>query len=111
MITLGAKIRKLRNQKGVSQAMAAEGIGIAKSTLASYELDKREPDIENINKIAKYFRIDPGELVKKDYFPNYRALDLKKLFDHEDITVEGRRLTEREKYTIYKVIKALIFKE
>lgn len=108
MFTLGQKLKNLRKQKGVSQFIAAEGIGIGKGTLAAYELNTREPNIENINKLANYYKIDPNELIKPDLFPNYRSLDLYKLFDKEDIDVEGRRLTDREKAMIYRVVKAIL---
>jgi transcriptional regulator with XRE-family HTH domain len=109
MFTFGQKLKKLRQEKGVSQVTAAEGIGIGKSTLASYELEHREPNIENINKISNYYKVDPSELIKPDLVPNYRSLDLKKLFDKEDIDIEGRRLNDREKAMIYRVAKAIIF--
>lgn len=108
MFTLGQKLKKLRSQKGVSQAIASADMGMGKGTLAAYELDTREPNIENLNKLANYYKIDPNELIKPDLFPNYRSLDLKKLLDKEDIDVEGRRLSEREKDLIYRVVKALL---
>lgn len=111
MLTLGQKLKKLRKEKGVSQPTASMHIGIGKSTLASYELDLREPSIATLNKIADYYKINISELVKPDLVPNYRSLDLKRLFDKEDIDLEGRRLSEREKALIYRVIRAIIFRD
>lgn len=57
MDTLGKKIKKLRNQKELSQRQLAKKLNIAPSTLAMYELDKREPDYVILKKIADFFAV------------------------------------------------------
>lgn len=108
MLTIGQKLRKLRKEKGVSLQTVADALGISKSTITGYEHDSREPGIEIINKIAEYYRINPLYLIKNELVPNYRAINLKELFENEDLTVEDKRLTIKEKDMIYRVIKAII---
>lgn len=108
MLTLGMKLKKLRSEKGVSQATAADEIGIAKATLSNYEKNNREPNIEMLNKIARYYKVEPNDLIKPDLVPNYRTYDLKRFFDSEDIEVDGRRLTYRQKDMIYEIAKVIV---
>jgi transcriptional regulator with XRE-family HTH domain len=108
MLTIGEKLRKLRKEKGVSLQTVADALGISKSTITGYEHDSREPGIEIINKIADYYRVNPLFLIRNDLIPNYKAVNLKELFEYEDLTVEGKRLTNREKDMIYRVIKAIV---
>jgi transcriptional regulator with XRE-family HTH domain len=52
---LGHRIRKLRNQRGWSQVVAAE-IGLDRSFLADVERGKRNISIRNLYFIAKGFK-------------------------------------------------------
>lgn len=47
---LGANIRKARGT--LSQGTVAQQLGIDRTTLAHYEIDRREPDLETLSKIA-----------------------------------------------------------
>ena len=52
MSTFSDKIRELRKQKGVSQAVVAEYLGITKQAYSLYETGKREPDFDSLLKLA-----------------------------------------------------------
>ena len=56
-------IKRLREEKGASQADIAEAIGIARATYASLEADRRPPNLDEINKLAEYYQISPSELI------------------------------------------------
>ena len=58
MSTFSDKIRELRKQKGVSQAVVAEYLGITKQAYSLYETGKREPDFDSLLKLADYFGTD-----------------------------------------------------
>ena len=58
MSTFSDKIRELRKQKGVSQAVVAEYLGITKQAYSLYETGKREPDFDSLLKLAEYFGTD-----------------------------------------------------
>ncbi len=61
---LGTRIKKLRNQIGLSQEKFALKIGMDRTYLASVEAGKRNIAIENIKKIADGFEISLEELFK-----------------------------------------------
>ena len=64
MITdkIGNRIRKLRNQMGLSQEKFAQKIGRDRTYFASVELGKRNISIVNIEKIANGLEISLSEL-------------------------------------------------
>lgn len=63
MSTFSDKIRELRKQKGISQAVVAEYLGITKQAYSLYETGKREPDFDSLLKLAEYFGTDTDSLL------------------------------------------------
>ena len=64
MITqkIGARIRELRTQLGISQEKFANKIGMDRTYFASVELGKRNISIVNIEKIANGLGVSLSEL-------------------------------------------------
>lgn len=52
---LGERLKALRNEKQVSQQELASALSVSQSTVAMWETNKREPDIETIKSIAAFF--------------------------------------------------------
>lgn len=65
-MTFGEKLRQLRKSRGVTQQKLAESVGLAQSTVASYENDFREPSFDVITKFSKYFRVPFSSLTPSD---------------------------------------------
>lgn len=61
-VELGARIKKLRNQKGLSQEKFALDIGMDRTYFASVEAGKRNIAIINIKKIAEGLGVTLSEL-------------------------------------------------
>lgn len=66
MDTLGNKLKQLRENSGMLQKEVAEQLKISQSTYAMYEKNKREPNLENLVKIAALFNISLDWLVGLD---------------------------------------------
>lgn len=49
------RIIEARKENNLSQRAAAEKLGISKSTIASYEIGRTEPDLETLGKLAKLY--------------------------------------------------------
>ena len=77
-MTIGEKIRKLRNHTGLTQRALGELSGTSETTIKQYELGKRQPRIEQLKKIAKVFD-----------FPLYLLLDDN--FELENVELEMKR--------------------
>jgi transcriptional regulator with XRE-family HTH domain len=60
MDTIGGRIRDLRKENGLTQSELAERFGVDRSTIASWEINRREVDLETLKKLAILFdvRID-----------------------------------------------------
>lgn len=58
------ELKKLRLQKGISQAKLADDLGLSTSTIGMYESGKREPkELELLELIADYFNVNIDTLV------------------------------------------------
>lgn len=56
------RLKLLRKKHNLTQSILAEKLGIAKTTLASYEQGKNEPNMDTIQKIAIYFNVSTDYL-------------------------------------------------
>lgn len=59
----GKRIVELRKKEGITQVELAEKIGISRAALSLYELEKREPDINTLTKLASYFGVQVDYLL------------------------------------------------
>lgn len=85
MYTLFAKtLKKLRNDKGISQRELAERIYVTRSTVARWESGSRLPDAVMISRLSKYLDTDINTLLsatmESDDAPNIIMVDDKKIF-------------------------------
>lgn len=60
------KLKNLRKAAGLTQVELAKKLGIAQSTLASYERGLREPDFEMLKQISSFFEISISDLLDID---------------------------------------------
>lgn len=59
----GSILRELREEKDLSQVDLAKKLNITSQSLSQYELSKRMPDIEMINRLADFFNISVDYLL------------------------------------------------
>lgn len=65
MSKIGKNLKKLREQKGVSQDRLSKLADISLNTIAKLELDETQnPTIETLQKIAKALEIKVDDLIK-----------------------------------------------
>lgn len=62
-MTFTTTIKQLREKTDKSQQDVADALGIARATYASLEANRRPPNLDEINKLAEYYQISPGELI------------------------------------------------
>lgn len=82
-MTVGEKIRKYRKEAGMTQAELGKKAGLSEAMIRQYELGKRNPKFENLNKIAKALNITIDELgmVIIKHSENMHYFDLNRLSD------------------------------
>ncbi|MFE4203749.1 helix-turn-helix domain-containing protein [Aneurinibacillus aneurinilyticus] len=69
-MTLGERIKYLREKNGYAQKFIAEKIGVKNNTLSSYESDKRQPDYDTLQKIADFFEVSVDYLLGRTDEPS-----------------------------------------
>ena len=57
------KLISARKKTGLSQYEVAEETGIARSTIASYETARTQPDIENLGILADFYNVSTDWLI------------------------------------------------
>ena len=63
------RLKKLRLESNSKQTEIAEYLGVLPRTIRFYEAGEREPNIENINKLADYFNISTDYLLGRSNDP------------------------------------------
>lgn len=94
--SFGNTLKYLRNNRGLSQRELAKVLNVAPSTLAMYELDKREPDYEILKKIADFFEVSTDYLLGRSDVPNPlgKAAEESPNYDLEDLPEEAKKTLE-----------------
>ena len=59
----GKKLKELRNEKGLSQQKLGENLGFCNQTISFWENGFREPDLDTLVKISRYFEVDLEDLL------------------------------------------------
>lgn len=100
-VSFGKRLKSLREQKELSQRGLAKVLNMAPSTLAMYEVDKREPDFDTVKKFADFFDVSVDWLLGRtdDPLPPGRAAAKKieqALQDDDELLEFWYELSQRE---------------
>lgn len=66
-MSIGDNLKKIRKNKKMTQEDFGKLVGLSTNTVQRYELGKRQPTIETINKIAGALGVSINELIDSDY--------------------------------------------
>lgn len=83
------KLKELREQTGLSQYELAPLLGIGRATYANYEIEKTQPTIETLCKIADFYG------VSLDYLCNHTTKNKIDLGYIDEKTITITRLTQQ----------------
>lgn len=62
-MTMGEKIKLLRNEKGITQEALAECLNVSRSAIAKWETNSGVPEVSNLKTLANLFDISVDELI------------------------------------------------
>lgn len=62
-LTVGEKIRNLREEKNLTQAMLGKNLNMTQRKISYLELDKYEPSMDDIKAICNFFHISADYLL------------------------------------------------
>lgn len=88
-MTLGQRIRYLREEKELTQRQVAEAIEVASSTMTLYETDRRAPSYAILSRFAQFFA------VSTDYLLGLSEKRGEVLNRNELITLIGKEYAEK----------------
>lgn len=57
------KLKMLRLEKGLKQTEVSDALGLSKNAFANYEMGIREPSLETLKKICKFFEVSSDFLL------------------------------------------------
>lgn len=60
---IGKRIRQIRRNKGITQEVLAEGVGVGATHISRIENGKTKPSLETIMNIVEYLEITPDKLL------------------------------------------------
>lgn len=63
---LGKNLRELRLEQGISQRELGSKLGYCNQTISFWESGSREPDLDSLVQIAKYFQVSTDFLLGAD---------------------------------------------
>lgn len=70
----GLRLRKLREEKGISQVGLARALKISNSMLSRYEKNRRSPDYATLSKLADFFEVSTDYLLGRTNIRKHEAL-------------------------------------
>lgn len=65
-MAFGSVLKRLREEKNLSQRDISEYLGITRQAVAAYEIGKREPDYETLRSLADYFGVSVDYLIGRE---------------------------------------------
>lgn len=66
------RLKELRISKGVSQKEVAISIGSSSLNYSRYEREEREPDIQTLKALSKYYKVSIDYIVSNDIITETR---------------------------------------
>lgn len=64
MAKLGEKLKAARKAQKITQLALADRLGVHRSTIANYEIERRRPSLEELKEIAKILHVDVNYLLE-----------------------------------------------
>lgn len=107
-MTLGEKIALLRSQKKLTQERLAQALGISRASLAKYETNKNEPDLDTIRKIANFFDVSIDYLLDNTTSKN-QSVDIKEALEDKNkrATWGGKELTDEQREKLKRIFAVI----
>lgn len=100
---LSERLKQLRTAKHLTQLDAAKHLGIAKTTYASYEQGRREPDNKMLAKLANFFDVSLDYLLGNTEKPQH--VDLADSKNETIMTFEGKPIPPQDLELIRRLLR------
>ena len=102
--SIGSKLRSLRKARGYSQQFVADRVGMKRSTISNYEIDRRLPSLTDLKRIAEFYGVG------LDYFDLSSTDSIDELLARARDIFESPEVSKEAKDDLYKEIAMLYLK-
>lgn len=116
MKQIGERIKELRKRKHWTQDELAHLLEVAPSSVGSYERGSRQPAIENLIRMSKYFNVSLDYLLCQtedertlSNFKKEDSKDLKDFLRDQSVMFTGLELSEQDKEKILHILTGLFW--
>lgn len=113
---IGDILTELRNKRGFTQDQMADALGVKRPRYSSWENDIAKPDIEMLQKIAKFHNVTPDYLLgfESEQIPKWATTkdrhDFKKMLeDDSDLMFDGVPISNEDRQRIKDVLTGLFW--
>ena len=105
MMSLSTKIKAAREKMGYTQQRLADEMEVNRSTIANYEIGRRVPDFEDLQKLAKILN------VSVDYFAEKQNLEtINDFMARAKVVFDSAEIKQSDKENIFQDIMKLYLK-
>lgn len=101
------RLKEARKQAGMTQQEVAAAVGVNQNTYSYWENGKTKIDNISLTKLAKIFNVTVDYLLDNPHQNKKIPKDLKKILEEEEVTLNGRMVTNEEKEQMLRVLEAL----
>ena len=102
-------LKKLREEKGLTQSELGKELGISPSTIGMYEQGRRVPDVPILKKMSAFFNVSIDYLLENvnHNVPMKMPKDLNKFLQQSEIIFDGDtyNLTDEERELVIKSLE------
>lgn len=119
MMSLGEKIKELRESKGLTQEELGRILNVSKPSVSRYEANTNEPNTETLKQLAKYFNVSIDYLLGfsnkttekpeniDEKYPNIADVEeaMKIIMTQPGLMLKGELLTDEDKIILANSIQ------
>ncbi|WP_273702217.1 helix-turn-helix transcriptional regulator [Acetomicrobium sp.] len=111
-MSLGLKIKRIRQQRGLTQGELASIVGVSPGYIQALESNKRNGSLKILKKIAEALAVDTSELFEEmQEKANKVHLDALLSDKSTEIWYGGKRVDERKKDMLRRILDAILLSE
>lgn len=102
--SIGSKLKALRKAQRYSQQYVADRLGLKRSTVSNYEIDRRTPSLSDLSRFAEFYGVG------LDYFELATADEVQDLLARAREVFLSADVSQETKDDLYKEIAKIYLK-
>lgn len=90
-MSIGSTIKRLRHERGMTQEVLSEYLGVSTNAVSQWECDKTAPDISHIPMLARIFEVSADVLLEIDHSRSKKQAEIAAFVaDYEHLHAKGK---------------------